>query len=228
MVHQALQLADTVAVVYGSTELLTVSIFPVKDASQYQDYMVGKPHPGCTVKVRNAKGEEVGRGNKGEILAKTPFMMKSYLNSPEDTSASFTRDGFLKTGDIGVALDDGSLLVEGRHFDAIHRGSYIFYPAWLESRIMHCCPGLQEIAVVGVPDPAMGEEICACFVPSDPCLSEEGVRSLVEEDILPTLEDPLSPRPRYYLRFQAFPRTYTDKPLRKDVRRLAIERLHLA
>ncbi|KAL8575252.1 hypothetical protein ACOMHN_001798 [Nucella lapillus] len=228
MLHQALQLSEAVLVTYASTELLMITAMVLKDASEYQDFLVGRILPNNTIRICNSDGKEVPRGTKGEIYGKTLFMVKSYLNNEEDMSASFTGDGFLKTGDMGVMLDDGSLLVEGRKSDAIHRGNFIFYPAWLESRIMHCCPGLQEVFIVGVPDSTLGEEICACFVPSDPCLSDEGVRSLVEADILPTLEDPLSPRPRYYLRFQAFPRTYTDKPLRKDVRRLAIERLHLA
>ncbi|XP_076466500.1 putative acyl--CoA ligase YdaB [Babylonia areolata] len=225
LVAQALRLSETVTVIYGSTELMKSTEALVGDISEFQDFLVGKAL--STFKVCNSKGEELPRGTKGEIHAKTPWMTQGYL-SAEDTAASFTADGFLKTGDVGQMLEDGSLLVEGRQHDAIHRGSYIFYPAWLESRIISCCPGLQEVFVVGVPDPYMGQELCACFVASDPSVTEEHVRSVVEEDVTAKLDDPLSPRPRYYLRFQAFPTTFTGKPVRKEVRLLAAERLNLA
>ncbi|XP_076466981.1 2-succinylbenzoate--CoA ligase-like [Babylonia areolata] len=227
IIDQALQLSEKVLTSYVSTELLMTSVIVVGDVSEYQDFLVGKLLPDCTLKACDREGKEVARGTKGELYVKTPWMTQGYLDA-EDTPASFTADGFLKTGDIGQMLEDGSLLVEGRQHDAIHRGSYIFYPAWLESRIMRCCPGLRDVFVVGVPDPEMGEELCACFVASDPSVTEHHVRRLVEEDITAKLDDPLSPRPRYYLRFQTFPATYTDKPVRKDVRRLAAERLNLA
>ena len=88
-------------------------------------------------------------------------------------------------------------------------------------------PGLREVLVVGVPDPGMGQEICACFVASDPSLSEEHVRRQVEKDILVGTEDPLSPLPRYYVSFQNFPRTFTGKPLRRGVQEAAARRLKL-
>ncbi|XP_076466956.1 2-succinylbenzoate--CoA ligase-like isoform X2 [Babylonia areolata] len=227
VILQALQLSESVLVTYTGSELLMTTVTVVRDSSSYQDFLAGKPLPNCSVKVCDSDGKEVTRGAKGEIHAKTPWMTQGYL-SAEDTAASFTADGFLKTGDVGQMLEDGSLLVEGRQHDAIHRGSYIFYPAWLESRIISCCPGLSEVFVVGVPNPGKGEELCACFVASDPSITEEHVRSVVEEDITAKLDDPLSPRPRYYLRFQAFPTTFTGKPVRKEVRRQAVDRLNLA
>ena len=87
--------------------------------------------------------------------------------------------------------------------------------------------GLHDVMVVGVPDPDMGQGICACFVPSDPSMTEEQVRRYVEKDIVAKAEDPLSARPRYYLSFPSFPASYTDKPLRKDLRLLALQTLNL-
>ena len=87
--------------------------------------------------------------------------------------------------------------------------------------------GLHDVMVVGVFDQDMGQEICACFVPSDPSMTEERVRSYVERDVMAKTEDPLSPRPRYYLRFTSFPTTFTFKPLRKDVRLQAAHKLNL-
>ena len=53
--------------------------------------------------------------------------------------------------------------------------------------------GLHDVMVVGVPDQDTGQEICACFVPSDPSMTEERVRSYVERDVMAKMEDPLSP-----------------------------------
>ena len=82
--------------------------------------------------------------------------------------------------------------------------------------------------VVGVPDPGMGQEICACFVPSDPSLTEECVRGFVEKDIVAKADDPLSAQPRYTTSVSnPFPKPTLTKPLRKDVRVLAAQKLNL-
>ena len=149
-VSQALLLSEVVVVSYPSTELITVTCAPVTDASSYEDYNVGVPCPAppcpalpCnTVKICDGGGQEVARGTKGEVYAKTAYMAREYLNNQEDTKASFLSDGFFRTGDIGWMKEDGTLVVEGRHPDIIHRGNYIFYPSWLEGRIMKCCPGM--------------------------------------------------------------------------------------
>jgi len=127
---------------YTSTELIMVTCAPVTDASSYEDYNVGVPLPCNTVKICDSRGQEVARGTKGEVYAKTAYMAREYLNNQEDTKASFLSDGFFRTGDIGWMKEDGTLVVEGRHPDIIHRGNYIFYPSWLEGRIMKCCPGM--------------------------------------------------------------------------------------
>ena len=141
MVSKALLLSKMVIVSYSSTELMTITGMPITDASSYEDYNVGAPLPGNTVKICDGTGKEVSRGTKGEIYAKTIYMAREYIDNEEDTKASFLSDGFFRTRDIGLMKEDGTLVVEGRHPDVIHRGNYIFYPAWLESRIMQCCPG---------------------------------------------------------------------------------------
>ena len=140
-VSKAFVLSESVVTSYGATELMVVTDEVLSNSDDYKDHKVGRPLSCNTVKVCNPDGEEVTRGTKGEIYVKTPCMANGYLNNKEITKASFTQDGFFRTGDIGVMQEDGSLLVQGRHHDAIHKGNYIFYPAWLESRIAHCCPG---------------------------------------------------------------------------------------
>ena len=162
----------------------------------------------------------------GHILVKGPHMMRGYLHDPRATAEAFTRDGFFRTGDVGRLDRRGHLSVEGRGSDAIMRGAYIFYPSWLEARIASC-PGVSQVLVVGVPDPDVHEELCACVVlDSDHAVTLEQVRGFVERDIVAAEEDdPLSPRPRYYLRFEPFPRTSTEKLRRKEVKAEAAERM---
>ena len=82
-VSQALLLSEVVVVSYPSTELITVTCAPVTDASSYEDYNVGVPCPALpcnTVKICDGRGQEVARGSKGEVYAKTAYMAREYLN----------------------------------------------------------------------------------------------------------------------------------------------------
>ena len=163
----------------------------------------------------------------GSILVKSPYKTAGFLNDPQATATATTDDGFFRTGDLGRLDDRGHLLVEGRGGDAIMRGAYIFYPGWLEARIRTACPAIRDVMIVGVPDPNVNEELCACVVLESENVDVEQVRQAVERDIVTKGDDPLSPRPRYYLQFPAFPVTTTDKPRRVLVKALAAERLNL-
>ena len=152
--------------------------------------------------------------------------MNGYLNDEQATSRAFTRSGFLRVGDYGRLDERGHLIVQGRGSDAIMRGPYIFYPDWMESRL-RACPGVRDVLVVGVPDPLLHEELCACVILESDHVTLEHVQKFVETDMIPSENDPLSLRPRHYLRFESFPQTTTFKPKRKEVKVMAAERLNL-
>jgi acyl-CoA synthetase (AMP-forming)/AMP-acid ligase II len=166
------------------------------------------------------------------LVQKTP-MPRGYLNDPDSDTALFTKDGWVRTGDVGRLDERGHLIVDGRCSDAIMRGPYMHYPTWLEDRI-RLCPLVSHVAVVGVPDPFMHEEICACvLLTSDVVEEKEGkvlkeVQKWVEHDIVVSEDDPLCPRPRHYLSFPCQPETSTDKVRRREVKREAAQRLWLA
>ena len=153
-------------------------------------------------------------------------MMKGYLNDEEATSRAFTPSGFLRTGDYGRLDERGHLIVLGRSNDAIMRGAYIFYPDWMENRL-RACPGVRDVLVVGVPDPFLHEELCACVVLESDHVTLEHVQYFVETEVAATEDDPLSPRPRHYLKFESFPQTATSKPKREEVKVMAAKRLGL-
>nr|KAG5701236.1 hypothetical protein BaRGS_008612 [Batillaria attramentaria] len=226
MIQAARSLAKAVVLGYGATDFLLVSLGLVSDANTFTDHDSGPVLPGVQVKIVTQEDESVSLpvGKVGSILVKHPYMMKEYLNDPAATSAAFTEDGYLRTGDIGCLDERGHLLVDGRIGDAIVRGVYIFYPGWLQARIS-ACPGVLDVVVVGVPDPVLNEELCACVVLASGYVTTEHVREFVEKDVVVSEDDPLSPRPRYYLRFESFPLTSTDKPLRKVIKEQAAARV---
>ena len=216
-----------VFVLYGTTETFLVASMTVQDPQTYQDCDSGVLVKGGKVRVVSGQDEdrEVAAGQTGYIQFRRQAMMKEYLHDSQATAHAFTKDGFFRTGDIGhVDPDTGHLIVEGRGSDAIMKGQYIFYPGWLEERI-RACPGVRDVMVVGVPDPAANEEICACVTLKSEEVTMEQVQEFVEKGIVTSDEEPLSPRPRHYLAFDAFPVTSTGKPHRKVIKQQATARL---
>nr|KAG5693030.1 hypothetical protein BaRGS_005654 [Batillaria attramentaria] len=223
-VQAASILAKEVVTMYGTTEGFVVACYHVPDPDTYVDHEVIICH-GVDMRVVDEKDEDtpLPPGQIGNILVKRRGMFTGYLHDPAATAAAFTSDGFFRTGDVGKMDARGHLIVEGRGGDAIMRGAYIFYPAWLEARI-RACPDVSDVVVVGVPDPHVNEELCACVVLTSDGVNVEHVRQFVEKDIITSADDPLSPRPRYYVRFQSFPMTDTHKPRRKLIKQQAAQR----
>nr|KAG5699705.1 hypothetical protein BaRGS_022103 [Batillaria attramentaria] len=227
MVQTASKLARMIMVGYASTEALFIASTLVQDPTNYEDNLCGKVVTGVHLKVLDEAGQEVEAGKRGQIVVKSAFLFRGYLNDPDLTSAAFTDDGYFRTGDVGWLDTQGRLFVEGRGSDAIMRGGYIFYPGWMEARI-RACLGVSDVMVVGVPDPVLNQELCACVVLESPDVSLEDVQAFVEREVTSGQGDPTSPRPRHYLAFDAFPYTSMDKPDRKEVQRIAQERLRVS
>ncbi|KAK7104987.1 hypothetical protein V1264_019618 [Littorina saxatilis] len=227
MVKIALGLTNPVTVAYAGTEPSIVSALDVQDWTDYVDHDTGPPLTNVQVKIVSQQDEDIQlpADQLGLILVKKSHK-RSYLNDPEASAAMFTSDGFIRTGDVGRLDQRGHLIVEGRGSDAIMRGHYIFYPAWLERRVC-ACPGVRGVCIVGVPNPDVNEELCACVVLESDDVTMKEVREFVERDIAVKEDDLLSPRPRYYLRFESFPVTSTNKPSRKMIKEQAAQMLGL-
>ena len=95
----------------------------------------------------------------GEIVVRGPNVMTGYWGNPEATAQVFT-DGWFHTGDLGYFDDDGYLFIVDRIKDLIIRGGYNVYPREVEE-VLYAHPAVAEAAVIGVPDPRMGEEVHA-------------------------------------------------------------------
>ena len=123
---------------------------------------VGFPIFGVEIRCVDDDGRPVPVGERGEIVVRGPNVMKGYYNRPEATAEAM-RHGWFHTGDIGVLDADGYLAVVDRKKDMILRGGFNVYPRELEEVIM-THPAVSLVAVVGVPDERLGEEVKAIVV----------------------------------------------------------------
>ncbi|WP_245170567.1 class I adenylate-forming enzyme family protein [Streptomyces bottropensis] len=116
---------------------------------------VGLPLPGQTVAVMDAEGHLLDAGSVGEVVVRGPNVMRGYLGLPDETSRTVV-DGWLHTGDVGRFDTDGHLVLVDRIKDMIIRGGENIYPKEIES-VLHTHPAVLEAAVVGAPEPVLGE-----------------------------------------------------------------------
>jgi acyl-CoA synthetase (AMP-forming)/AMP-acid ligase II len=123
----------------------------------------GQETPMCAIRVVDVDGNDAAVGDVGEIVIVSPANAIGYWNRPEQTAETFRRDG-LRSGDLGYLDDDGYLHITGRKTDLIISGGFNVYPAEIE-RVIAQHPGVDMVAVVGVPDPEWGETPVAVVIP---------------------------------------------------------------
>jgi long-chain acyl-CoA synthetase len=124
---------------------------------------VGTAQSCVMVRVADAEGRDVPRGEVGEILVRGAPVMAGYWNNPS-ASAQTIRDGWLWTGDMGAMDDDGFLTLHDRSKDVIISGGTNIYPREVEETLL-LYPAVREVAVVGRKHPEWGEEVVAFVVP---------------------------------------------------------------
>lgn len=160
---------------YGSTEAAFVSHWNPSMGIDTAD-SVGTLMPQVEVKIVDPQtGVECPQGTIGEIIVKSPYLFKGYLNNAEATRQVF-RDGWIRMGDAGKLDENGLLYVSGRFKEMILFGGDNIYPAELED-VIHKIPGVLEVAVIGIPDEEMGEAPLACVI-------KHAKSSVTAEDIL--------------------------------------------
>lgn len=133
----------------------------------------GRAVEGVEVQVMDPDGNEVPRGEPGEIVVRGYNIMKGYLNDPEKTAETIDADGWLHTGDIGVMDDGGNIDITDRVKDMFINGGFNAYPAEIENLMMNH-PDIGAVAVVGVPDPRLGEVGYAFVVPTPGAARDDG------------------------------------------------------
>jgi len=171
--------------------------------------------------VDPGSGQVVPLGATGELLIRGYCVMLGYWNDADKTDECITKEGWYKTGDIGSLDAYGYCRIDGRIKDMIIRGGENIYPAEIE-QFLHTHPKVKEAQVVGVEDPRMGEEVCACIkvVDGQECTAEE-VKAYCKGQIAHFKI------PRYVLFVPSFPVTITGKIQKHHLRKQAEQLLGL-
>ncbi len=126
---------------------------------------LGLPLPGIEMRFVDPSGEEVKPGQVGEVVLQGPCVMKGYLDDPEGTKNAI-KNGWLHTGDLAQLHDDGFGFLAVQKKNVIFKSGFHIYPGEIE-KILVQHPKIQDAAVVGLPDPATGEELHAAVVLKD-------------------------------------------------------------
>jgi 2,3-dihydroxybenzoate-AMP ligase len=142
----------------------------------------GRPlSPDDEVRLVDDEGREVAPGEVGELTCRGPYTLHGYYGVPEYNARQFTPDGFYRSGDLMRLHPSGNYVVEGRKKDLINRGGEKISAEEIENLIL-AHPAVQNIACVPMPDPHLGEKMCACVVPKKGC-------SLTLQDLIEFLKD---------------------------------------
>jgi 2,3-dihydroxybenzoate-AMP ligase len=115
------------------------------------------------VKLLDDEDREVADGGVGELTCRGPYTLRGYFGVPEYNARQFTRDGFYRSGDLMRKHPSGNFVVEGRKKDLINRGGEKISCEEVENLILSH-PAVQNVACVPVPDPNLGEKMCACLI----------------------------------------------------------------
>ncbi|MFI2710554.1 (2,3-dihydroxybenzoyl)adenylate synthase [Micromonospora sp. NPDC018662] len=153
--------------VFGMAEgLLTFTRFD--DPQEIVLTTQGRPvSPADEIRVVDVDDRQVPVGTIGELLTRGPYTLRGYYRAPEHNATAFTEDGFYRTGDLVRLTGTGEIIVAGRSKDVIIRGGDKISATEVES---HLCahPGVQQAAVVPMPDRILGELTYAFVIPTDP------------------------------------------------------------
>jgi long-chain acyl-CoA synthetase len=175
---------------------------------------VGQPIPEIEVRIVDENDKDVPTCEVGELIVAGPNISPGYYNMPEETANTF-KNGWLYTGDIARLDENGYIYIVERKKDLIIRGGFNIYPRDIEE-VLHRHPAVQEAAVIGMPDPIMGEEVKAYIV-----LSTNKTAS--EQEIIDFCRQHLSKDkcPKFVEFLNSLPKSTIGKVLRKELRKLA-------
>jgi acyl-CoA synthetase (AMP-forming)/AMP-acid ligase II len=169
---------------YGLTESSPVTHVTPLDPARHRLGSIGPPVPSTECRIVDvAGGEELGPGEEGEVCVRGPQVMRGYLDDPEATAATVDADGWLHTGDVGRADDDGYVVLVDRVKELIKYKGYQVAPAELEAVLVEH-PAVADAAVVGRPDEEAGE-VPKAFVALAGEATAQEIMAFVAERVAP-------------------------------------------
>jgi non-ribosomal peptide synthetase component E (peptide arylation enzyme) len=164
--HQALEVEKKLGCPllqhYGSIDADICTISAPEDAPEIRLFTVGKPLASPEIKLVDEEGREVGKGETGEVWGQGPASTPGYYGDEEATRQAW-EGGWFKMGDLARWDDEGNLVIVGRKKDLIIRGGQNIYPVEVENSL-RTHPKVLDAAIVGMPDPIMGQKCCAFVV----------------------------------------------------------------
>jgi malonyl-CoA/methylmalonyl-CoA synthetase len=148
---------------YGMTETIMNLTNPYE--GERRPGTVGSPFPGQEARIVDRLSRQpLPFGEIGEIEVRGPNVFSRYWNRPDATAEAFNSDGWFRTGDLGWCSEDGYFTITGRAHELIISGGYNVYPREVED-VLATHPGVAEVAVLGLSDPDLGEQVVAVIVP---------------------------------------------------------------
>lgn len=200
---------------YGLSETSPVlSVNPVDGGQQLGT--IGLPFPSTIMRILKDDGSWGAPGEIGEICAHGPQVMRGYYKRPDETANVFHTDPadgkvYFKTGDIGLMQEDGFFKIVDRKKDMILVSGFNVYPNEIEDVISQC-PGVLEVACVGVEDDKSTEAVKVFVVKKDPALTAEDVMAFAKENLTGYK------RPKYVEFRDDLPKTNVGKILRRELK----------
>jgi fatty-acyl-CoA synthase len=211
-----------VTIAYGMTETSPVSFQTGEDDPlERRVSTIGRVQPHLECKIVGLDGKTVPTGTPGELCTRGYSVMIGYWDDPEKTAEAVDDEGWMHTGDLATIDAEGYGNIVGRLKDMVIRGGENVYPREIEE-YLYRHPKVEDVAVVGVPDPKFGEEICAWIkLKSGASATEDEIKSFC----IGQIAHYKVPR---YVRFVAeFPMTVTGKVQKFQIRDAMIEELKL-
>ena len=196
---------------YGLTE--TSPIVSVNIVSDPFNGSIGVPMPSTDITIRDADNNELGLEQEGELCIKGPQVMSKYWNNSEETSSSFTADGFFKTGDIATINENGLLNIVDRKKDMIISSGYNVYPNEIEDYVSQH-PDVNECGVVGINDVNRGESINLFIVKNRKGLTQNEIITYCKKGLT------IYKIPKKVIFIDEIPKNNVGKILRRKLREL--------
>ncbi len=195
---------------YGLSETAPVATANPADADEFTG-TIGLPIPSTDIAILDDDGNELPLGQAGEIAIRGPQVMEGYWEKPEETARVMTREGYFRSGDIGVMDEHGYVSIVDRKKDMVLVSGFNVYPNEVEGIVaMH--PGVLECAVVGVPDEQTGEAVKLFVVKRDTSLTAEQIMEFCQSQLT------AYKRPKQIEFRSELPKTNVGKILRRELR----------
>jgi long-chain acyl-CoA synthetase len=196
----------------GMTEVIPYALN--RPASENRVGSIGRASLGMELRLIDENGQEPTAGEAGEILVRSNALMAGYWNNPEATAAAML-DGWFRTGDLGYRDQDGYYWFVGRSKEIIVRGGSKISPLEVED-VLSLHPSVGEVAVVGAPDPVLGERVVAFVsLKSDTSVTAEELKEFASGQLAPYKT------PEAFMFVPALPRGTTGKVQRKTLKEWA-------